>query len=80
VISSSPATILRGIPRRSFCAPDPPRTEPIQQVAADLNMIKKGVALAEKELQQLPPDSTDRLKTVLSVSGSTLTNVISVCS
>jgi hypothetical protein len=39
--------------------------EPIQQVAADLNMIKKGVAIVEKELGQLAPESTDRLKSVL---------------
>jgi hypothetical protein len=41
--------------------------EPIQQVTADLAQIKKGLVLVEKELGQFPPDSNDKLKTLLTV-------------
>jgi len=40
--------------------------EPLQQVSADLAALKKGLSVVEKELGQIPPDSSDRLKSILS--------------
>lgn len=40
--------------------------EPVQQLVADANIIKKGLGLVEKELAQFPPDSPDRLRVILS--------------
>ncbi len=48
--------------------------EPLQQVASDLAAIKKGLVLVEKELGQIPPDSNDRLKTILNVCCSAYTH------